>query len=123
MSSIVQSGRRTRGSRSGRPIMVLLDLLGRRMTLRILWELSQACQPLTFRALQTAAETNPSVLNSRLRELRTAGIVEHAAEGYRLSATGDTLVGLILPLHAWAERWAAQTKSARGAAARAPRKT
>ena len=29
-------GRRVRGSSTGRPIMALLDLLGRRMTLRIL---------------------------------------------------------------------------------------
>ena len=32
-------GRRVRGSRSGRPIMAALDLLGRRWALRILWEL------------------------------------------------------------------------------------
>ena len=87
--------------------MVLLDLLGRRMTLRILWELSMAQAPLTFRALQTAADTNPSVLNSRLSELRAAKIVEHGG-GYRLSATGRSLLALILPLHAWADRWAAQ---------------
>ena len=31
--------RAVRGSRSGRPIMALLDLLGRRWTLRIIWEL------------------------------------------------------------------------------------
>jgi DNA-binding HxlR family transcriptional regulator len=90
--------------------MVLLDLLGRRMTLRILWELAMAQGPLTFRALQTVAETNPSVLNSRLRELRTARIVQHAGGGYRLSATGRSLLALILPLHAWADRWAAQLK-------------
>ena len=106
MSSVVRPGRRARGSRSGRPIMVLLDLLGRRMTLRILWELSTAQAPLTFRALQTAADTNPSVLNSRLSELRAAKIVEHGGGGYRLSATGRSLLALILPLHAWAERWA-----------------
>ena len=34
-----------RGSRTGRPVMVLLDLLGRRMALRILWELSRAAPP------------------------------------------------------------------------------
>ena len=34
-------GRRVRGSATGRPIMALLDLLGRRMTLRILWELRE----------------------------------------------------------------------------------
>jgi DNA-binding HxlR family transcriptional regulator len=103
--------------------MVLLDLLGRRMALRILWELALARAPLTFRALQTAAETNPSVLNSRLRELRAASIVEHVSGGYQLSATGGALVALILPLHVWADRWAAQLTSARSALPRAPRKT
>jgi DNA-binding HxlR family transcriptional regulator len=110
MSSAVLPGRRARGSRSGRPIMVLLDLLGRRMTLRILWELSMAPGPLTFRALQMAAGTNPSVLNSRLGELRRARLVEHGDGGYRLSTTGRSLLALILPLHAWAERWAADVK-------------
>ena len=41
-----------RGSRTGRPVMVLLDLLGRRGALRVLWELRG--DPLTFRALQKA---------------------------------------------------------------------
>ena len=102
--------------------MVLLDLLGRRMALRVLWELSLAREPLTFRALQTAAETNPSVLNSRLKELRAASIVEHSGAGYRLSPTGGALVALILPLHAWAERWSEQLKLARRAAPQTPRK-
>jgi len=44
--------RRIRGSRTGRPIMVLLDLLGRRWTLRIMWELREGA--LTSRALRTA---------------------------------------------------------------------
>jgi DNA-binding HxlR family transcriptional regulator len=35
--------------------MVLLDVLGRRRALRILWELR--ADPLTFRALQEACET------------------------------------------------------------------
>ena len=39
--------RSVRGSRTGRPIMALLDLLGRRWSLRILWELRGA--PLTSR--------------------------------------------------------------------------
>ena len=96
--------RRVRGSATGRPIMALLDLLGRRMALRILWELSAA--RLTFRALQQAAETNPSVLNARLRELREAGIVEHGPEGYRLTPPGETLLQQLLPLHLWADEWA-----------------
>jgi DNA-binding HxlR family transcriptional regulator len=98
-------GSRLRGSSTGRPIMALLDLLGRRMTLRILWELRDG-KRLTFRALQEAAETNPSVLNLRLKELREACLVEHGAEGYELSPQGIELLGRFLPINAWADEWA-----------------
>src|SRR5262245_66211547 len=91
---------RVRGSQSGRPIMALLDLLGRRMSLRILWELREG--RLTFRALQQAAGTNPSVLNARLKELREAHLVEHGEAGYALTAQGRSLLETFLPLHAWA---------------------
>jgi DNA-binding HxlR family transcriptional regulator len=101
--------------------MVLLDLLGRRMALRILWELSQAPGPLTFRALQAAADTNPSVLNGRLKELRDALVVEHADGGYQLSGRGRALLAMLLPLQAWAEQWAAQLASDRHRSARAAR--
>jgi DNA-binding HxlR family transcriptional regulator len=95
-----------RGSTSGRPIMALLDLLGRRMALRILWELREE-RRLTFRALQQAAQTNPSVLNTRLAELRAARLVEHAGgEGYALSPLGRELLAAFLPLNTWAEQWA-----------------
>ena len=49
--------RGVRGSKSGRPIMVLLDLLGRRWTLRILWELREGA--LTSRALREACDALP----------------------------------------------------------------
>jgi len=84
--------------------MVLLDLLGRRMALRVLWELRN--RQLTFRALQEAAETNPSVLNVRLKELRQARLVDHGEDGYALSPLGKELLETFLPLHAWAEAWA-----------------
>ena len=38
----VMKKRSVRGSRTGRPIMALLDLLGRRWSLRIIWELREA---------------------------------------------------------------------------------
>ena len=104
-------GRRVRGSATGRPIMALLDLLGRRMTLRILWELRE--KHLTFRALQEAAATNPSVLNARLKELREARLVEHATEGYGLSPQGKELLATFLPLNAWADEWAKTFANAR----------
>jgi len=91
--------------------MALLDLLGRRMALRILWELSIAQGPLTFRGLQAAAQTNPSVLNKRLKELRDGRLVAHSGQGYALSTAGNELLALFLPLHAWADEWASRLKS------------
>lgn len=103
-------GAPVQGSETGRPIMALLDLLGRRMALRVLWELSRAASPLTFRALQEAAETNPAVLNARLKELREARLVDHGEGGYRLSEDGDRLLTLLRPIGAWSEGWAAALK-------------
>lgn len=94
--------RPVRGSRTGRPIMVVLDLLGRRAALRVLWELRS--DTLTFRALQEAAQTNPSLLNTRLKELREAGLIEHDG-GYRLSTRGRTMLAALQPLYEWSERW------------------
>jgi DNA-binding HxlR family transcriptional regulator len=97
--------RRVRGSRTGRPIMALLDLLGRRWTLRILWELRDGT--LTSRALRTACdEASPTVLNERLKELREAGFVELGeGGGYVLTALGRELSEKFMPLHHFAEKW------------------
>jgi DNA-binding HxlR family transcriptional regulator len=96
-------GQSVRGSRSGRPIMVVLDLLGRRAALRVLWELRG--EPLTFRALQDAAATNPALLNTRLKELREAGVVDHGEGGYCLTDAGRALMQALHPLAAWADGW------------------
>jgi DNA-binding HxlR family transcriptional regulator len=96
-------GSPARGSKTGRPIMVALDMLGRRGALRILWELRD--QPLTFRALLQAAETNPALLNTRLGELRSAGVLEHQEGGYRLTPSGKELLAAMRPLYAWAQNW------------------
>lgn len=100
----------TRGSRTNRPIMVILDLLGRRWTLRILWELQKG--PLTFRALQEACgKVSPSVLNDRLRELRMAGILElRELEGYAPTKIARDLSEILIPLDQWAKRWARQKR-------------
>jgi DNA-binding HxlR family transcriptional regulator len=100
--------RAVRGSRTGRPIMVLLDLLGRRWTLRILWELREST--LTSRALREACDdASPTVLQARLSDLRQAGFVELAVGGYRLTNMGRELHGTFLPLHRFAERWKGRT--------------
>ncbi len=101
----VSASRPARGSRSGRPIMALLDLLGRRWSLRILWELRNAA--LTSRALRTACdEASPTVLQARLSELREAGFVELGdGGGYGLTPLGRELCETFMPLHRFAERW------------------
>lgn len=93
-----------RGSRTGRPIMALLDLLGRRWALRIVWELRDAA--MTSRALRAACnEASPTIMQTRLTELRDAGFVELTEAGYGLTPQGRELMQLILPLHHFAERW------------------
>ena len=97
-------GRSVRGSRTGRPIMAALDLLGRRWALRILGELREGA--LSFRALREAAgDVSPAVLNTRLAELRDAGLVESTPDGYATTAIGRELCRALEPLSRWAERW------------------
>jgi DNA-binding HxlR family transcriptional regulator len=109
----VRPGRPVRGSRSGRPIMAVLDLLGRRWALRILWELREGA--LGFNELQTRCDAmSPSVLNLRLAELRDAGVLAaNEARAYALTREGEALVEALGALDVWARRWAA--RSSRGA--------
>jgi DNA-binding HxlR family transcriptional regulator len=98
-------GRAVRGSRTGRPIMALLDLLGRRWTLRVLWELREG--PVKFRDLaQRADAMSQSVLSKRLNELETACFVTGDEDGWRLTDDGSALLQLLSPLSRFATRWA-----------------
>ena len=87
--SVPLPGTPVRGSRTGRPVMALLDLLGRRWALRVLWELRDGDAP-TF------------------RELRDAGIVsaaEGGGGGYQLTSDGHELLSVLAPVDEWAKRW------------------
>ncbi len=91
-------------NRDGPPIMALLDLLGRRWALRVLWELRG--EALTFRKLQDACGgLSPSVLNSRLHELRTACLVQQNEKGYILAPLGRELGTHFMPLNDWSKKW------------------
>ena len=82
----------------------LLDLVGRRWTLRVLWELRGA--PLAFNELRKrAGGLSQSVLVTRLTELFGAGLVADVAGGYELTAHGRQFVQLLAPLEDWAARW------------------
>jgi len=85
-------------------VTALLDLLGRRWAMRVLWEL-RGGDPVTFRELQArCGGISSSVLNQRLRELGDADIVA-TGTGYRLTAQGEQLLDALAPIEAWAHRW------------------
>lgn len=97
--------RAVRGSTTGRPIMALLDLLGRRWALRVLWELRDQPSP-TFRELQQrCGGISSSVLTDRLRELDEAAIVGRDERGYILTPAGADLLQRLLVLDDWASHW------------------
>jgi DNA-binding HxlR family transcriptional regulator len=98
-------GQAVRGSATGRPEMALLDLLGRRGTMRLLWELRDG-HGQSFRLLQASADgMSPSVLNARLKELREARLVALGETGYALTDAGRELVKHLKPLGRWAQQW------------------
>jgi DNA-binding HxlR family transcriptional regulator len=88
-------------------MMALMDLLGRRWTLRVIWELREG-EALTFRELQSRCDgMSSSVLAQRLGELAEAGVVSGSdGGGYSLTSEGRTLIHSLAPLHTWAKRWA-----------------
>ena len=89
--------------------MVLLDSLGRRWSLRIIWELQAG--PTKFRALRKACDgVSPSVLNKRLRELRELGFVKKTNGGYTLTSDGESLGERLRKLDRWAKRWEKRRK-------------
>ena len=107
MSKVPMPGNPVRGSRTGTPIMALFDLLGRRWAMGILWALCRE-GPCNFRELQRRCESiSPTVLNTRLKELRQAGLIELAENGYRAKPMGMELYALLVPLGAWSKEWAA----------------
>ena len=99
-------GQPVRGSSTGRPLMAALDLVGRRWTLRILWELRSG--PLGARELARHCDgMSSSVLYQRLDELSRAELVRHEEDGpYELTDIGAKLGKALNPLDRWANEWA-----------------
>ena len=106
MTKTPRPGAPVRGSRSGVPVMALFDLLGRSWSLGILWTLHDR-GPCTFRELRLYCEMiSPTVLNTRLKELRESGLIDHGADGYEVTSLGSELHQHLVPMKQWAVRWA-----------------
>ena len=80
----------------------VLGVLAYRHALRVVWELRAGA--LNFRQLQAACGgISPSVLQSRIRELRALGLIEKITGlGYRLTVDGEGLFTILAPLRHWA---------------------
>lgn len=103
--AIPRPGKPVRGSQTGAPIMAAFDLLGRRWAMGIIWNLSRGAA--TFRGLQSSCETiSPSILNSRLKDLREAGLIDRSEDGYILTHMGEELFQILKPFGDWSIRWA-----------------
>jgi DNA-binding HxlR family transcriptional regulator len=101
--------------------MALFDLAGRRWNLRVIWELSQATEPLTFRELKArCADMSSSVLTRRVAELREARLVARHADGYGLTPLGEDLVASMQPLLAWSRTWATELETPQGGRSPSP---
>ena len=107
MNKLIEPGKPVRNSESGQPIMVVLDLLGRRWALRIIWELRNG-ERQSFRSLQDRCQiSSPNVLNTRLKELRHARVIDlKEGMGFGLTESGVSLLNAMYPLSLWAEEWA-----------------
>ncbi len=92
----------------------LLGLLESRYAMRVLWALRDG-HGQTFRLLQdSVGGITPNTLNTRIKELREADLLEHGDEGYALTPLGMDLLKRLADLQAFAGKWAAgQAKKAK----------
>ena len=91
----------------------LLELLESRYAMRVLWALRDG-HPQTFRLLQdSVGHITPNTLNTRVKELRAAGLLTHGTDGYTVTPSGADLLKRLNDLQAFAGKWvASQAKAA-----------
>lgn len=100
-------------SKENAAIGQLLGLLESRYAIRVLWALKDG-HAQTFRLLQdSVGGITPNTLNTRIKELREAGLLTHGSEGYVATSSGADLLKRLADLPAFAAKWAAnQAKKA-----------
>jgi DNA-binding HxlR family transcriptional regulator len=94
-------------SKENAAISQLLGLLEARYAIRVLWALRDG-HPQTFRLLQdSVGGITPNTLNTRIKELREAGLVNHGSDGYVVTPAGSDLLKRLNELPAFAAKWVA----------------
>ena len=99
-------------------VIQLFNLLESRYAMRVIWALSDG-HPQTFRLLQdSVGGVTPNTLNTRIKELRAARLVDHIGHGYCLTAQGTDLARRLVEVQQFAGKWSQHL--ARAAATTAP---
>jgi DNA-binding HxlR family transcriptional regulator len=93
------------GAKENVAVNQLLELLEARFALRVLWALKDG-HPQTFRLLQDSiGHITPNTLNTRIKELRAAGLLIHDGNGYVVTAMGTDLLKRLNELPTFAGKW------------------
>ncbi|MBP7605967.1 MAG: helix-turn-helix transcriptional regulator [Giesbergeria sp.] len=94
-------------SKENAAINQLFARLECRYALRVLWALRDG-HPQTFRLLQdSVGGITPNTLNTRIKEMREAGLIDHGSDGYIVTAPGLDLLKRLSDVQAFATRWVA----------------
>ena len=94
-------------SKENASINQLFEKLECRYALRVLWALKDG-HPQTFRLLQdSVGGITPNTLNTRIKELREAGFVDHGSDGYTVTPSDADLLKRLSDVQAFATRWVA----------------
>jgi DNA-binding HxlR family transcriptional regulator len=101
-------------SKENAAVNQLLGLLESRYAMRVLWALRDG-HAQTFRLLQdSVGGITPNTLNTRIKELRDAGLMVHGGDGYSVTPSGADLLKRLSDLQAFAGKWSAgQAKKSR----------
>lgn len=100
-------------SKENAAIGQLLSLMESRYAIRVMWALKDG-HAQTFRLLQdSVGSITPNTLNTRIKELREAGLLTHGSDGYVVTPLGADLLKRLGDLSAFATKWSAsQAKKA-----------
>ena len=83
----------------------LFELLESRYAIRVLWALKDG-HPQTFRLLQdSVGSITPNTLNTRIKELRAAGLLTHGTTGYTVTTLGADLLKRLGDVQTFAGKW------------------
>lgn len=94
-------------SKDNAAVNQLFERLECRYAMRVLWALRDG-HPQTFRLLQdSVGGITPNTLNTRIKELREAGMLDHGSDGYTVTPVGLDLLKRLSDVQPFAVRWAA----------------